>query len=119
MGRKESHGMTGIENQSLLLAHLRQVFHGQTVLGPVLKNRPVAPVGNQLIGVLGHSRVQVIGKHQHNSSCLCRAKGEGMQTACAHFVSGLVAIHIDPAILFQFSSKLMGQDRMVLLRHIA
>ena len=101
--------MSRIEDQCLLIRHFGQVFHGQPVLGPVLENGTVPSIGDQLIRVLGHHMVQVVGEHQHDGTCLHGPVGERIQVACGDLIPGSVTIHIDPAVLFKFVSELFYQ----------
>ena len=53
MAGKESHRQTGIHGQGLLVGHLREILHGEQILGPVLEYGAVAAIDYQLVGVLG------------------------------------------------------------------
>ncbi len=63
---EQAQRMTGVNNERLFISHLREIFHCQPVLGPVLKNCTIAAVSDQLMGVLGHCRIKIVGYHQHN-----------------------------------------------------
>jgi len=68
--REDAEGMARVHHQGLLITHLRQVFHGEPVLCPVLEDGAVAAIGDELMRVLGHCRVKVVGYHQHYGSSL-------------------------------------------------
>ena len=85
-------------HQSLLVRHLGQILHGQTVLGPVLESRSVASIDDQLVGMLGDGHVQVIGYHQHDGRSLTAPVWKIIYTAGVYLVIGPQTVHIDTSV---------------------
>ena len=115
----ESHRVAAVHHQCLLVGHLREVFHHQAVLGPVLEHGAVAAVGNQLVGMLCHSGVQVVLNHQHDGGSLTALGGILVDGAGIHLVSGTQTVHIDAAVFLQLLGKLGSQHGVVLRVKIA
>ena len=117
--RIESHGVTAVHHQRLLVGHLREVFHHQTVLCPVLEHGAVAAVCNQLVGMLCHCRIQVVLNHQHDGGSLTALGGILVDGAGIHLVGRTQTVHIDAAVFLQLLGKLGSQHSMVLRVEIA
>jgi hypothetical protein len=66
MRGEEAHRMAAIHDQGLVVGHLAQVAHGEQILRPVLKHRPVAAIGDKLVRMLRHGGVQVVLHHKHD-----------------------------------------------------
>ena len=92
--------MPRIHNKCLLVGHLTQVFHNQTVLCPVLENSTIATVCNQFVRVLSHSLVKVVLDHHHDSSSLMRLVWVFVNRTSVHFVCRAEAIHIYASVCF-------------------
>ena len=67
MTGKQPQRMSGIHYQRLIVSHRSKVLHREPVLRPVLEDGAVAAVYNQFVGMLGHSLVQIVLDHRHNS----------------------------------------------------
>ena len=106
---EETEWVTAIHDKCLLVGHLAQVFHDQPVLGPVLEDGTVATIDDQLVGVLRHTRVEVVLNHEHDGGCLTAACGILVDGAGIHLVARAVAVHIDAPIVLQLLSKLGSQ----------
>ena len=106
---EQAQGMARIDDQGLLVGHLGQVLHGQQVLGPVLEDGAVAAVGDQLVGVLGHRRIQVVLDHQHDGRGLGRARRVLIQGAGVHPVGRPEAVHVDAAPAGQLGGEFRRQ----------
>ena len=49
MGREESHGVAGVEDEGLVLLHDGQVVHEKPELSPVGQHLTIATIGHQLL----------------------------------------------------------------------
>jgi hypothetical protein len=49
MGREESHGVAGVEDEGLILLHDGQVVHKKPELSPVGQHLTIATIGHQLL----------------------------------------------------------------------
>ena len=67
---EEAERMAGVHDERLLVGHLREVLHHQPVLCPVLEHGTVAAVGDELVRMLCHARVEVVLYHHHDGGCL-------------------------------------------------
>ena len=118
-GGEKPHRMTGIEVKRLLLCHLGQVLHGKQVLGPVLKYRSIATVGNQFLRMLCYRWIQVILKHELDGCCLrtvCRVfcYGSSLERIVRH-----KAVHVDAPVCLKFLPKFWSQRLVPSGRKIA
>ena len=116
---EQSHWVTRVHNQCLLVSHLAKIFHSQTILSPVLEHRAITAISNQLVWVLSHSIVKVIINHQHNRCCLFRASRIIIDITRLHFIIWAQTIHINTSIRTQLLSKFRSQLCMVFFREIA
>ena len=119
MAGVESHGMAAVHHEGLLVGHLREVFHHEAVLCPVLKHCAVATIGDEFVGVLCHCGVQVVLNHQHDGGSLTTFGGIFLNGAGIHLVGGTQAVHINAAVLLQLLGKLLGQHLVILGGKIA
>jgi len=115
---EESQGMPRIHHQGLLITHLRKVLHGEQVLGPVLKHRPVSTVSDQLMGVLRHRRIQVVLDHQHDGCRLRRPGGIGREGTGLHLIVGPETVHVNPAVQLQLLHKFRSKHPVKVRRKI-
>ena len=118
MAREESEWMAGVHDEGLLLRHCGEIFHRQTVLGPVLEDGSVAAVGDELVRMLGHSRVQIVLDHCHNRgslSAFCRVFSDWPGV---HRIVRTQAVHIDAAVFAEFTGELRGKCTVLMLREI-
>ena len=115
MAGEEAERVAAVHHQRLLVGHLAQVLHHQAVLRPVLEHRTVAAVGDQLVRVLRHGRVQVVLDHQHDGRCLLTLRGVVIDGPRVHRMLRTQAIHVDAAVLPQLLREL-GRQRGVVLR---
>ena len=106
MRGEQSQGMARIQHQGLLVGHLREVLHGQTVLSPVLEGGSVASVDDELVGMLCHSHVQVIGYRKI------------IYTAGVYLVIGPQTVHIDTSVSLKLFLELRNEFRMMFGRKI-
>ena len=118
MRREQSERMSRIQYQSLLVRHLGQILHGQTVLGPVLESRSVASIDDQLVGMLGDGHVQVIGYHQHDGRSLTAPVWKIIYTAGVYLVIGPQTVHIDTSVSLKLFLELRNEFRMMFGRKI-
>ena len=119
MAGEQTQRMTAIHHKRLLVGHLAQVFHHEPILCPVLEDGSVATVDNQLMGMLGHTRIQVVLNHQHDGCRLTTPVWIVVDGTCIHVVAGTIAVHIDAAIAFQLFSKLRKELCMQVFGEIA
>ena len=105
--------------EGFVFLQLGQVLHGEQVLRPVLEYRPVAPVGNQFVGVLGHCRIQVVLDHEHDGGCLLIFRRVLFDRSGVHSVCRPVAVQINASKFLQFLGAFRGHGRMVLHRNVA
>lgn len=108
-----------IHHQRLIVGHLGQILHRKQILRPVLEHGTVTAVGNQLVGMLRHSLVQVVLDHHHNRSGLTRLVGILLDRTGIHLIIGTETIHIDTTVLVQLLGELAGQHFVVLGREVA
>ena len=108
MRREESQRMSRIQHQGLLVRHLREILHGQTVLGPVLECGPVASVDDQLVGMLGYGHVQVVGDHEHDGCGLAALVGEIIYAPGVYLVIRTEPVHVDTSVGLKFFLELWG-----------
>ena len=118
MRGEESQRMARIQHKSLLVRHLGQILHGQTVLGPVLESRSVASIDDQLVGMLGDGHVQVIGYHQHDGRSLTAPVRKIIYTAGVYLVIGPQTVHIDTSVSLKLFLELRNEFRMMFGRKI-
>ena len=90
--RKKAERMAAVHHKCLIISHLGEVAHGQKVLRPVLKNRAVAAIGDEFVGVFGNFWVEVILNHQLDGRRLPRPmrvfkNGHGDPILAAFFAS--------------------------------
>ena len=110
--------MSGIHHQCLLVGHLAQILHSESVLCPVLEYCAIAAISNEFVRVLCHCGVEVVLNHQHNSCCLAGTMGILVDRTSIHVVARAEAIHIDSAVVLQFFSKLRRKLCMKFCREI-
>ena len=118
VAREESEWMAGVHDEGLLLRHCGEIFHRQTVLGPVLEDGSVAAVGDELVRMLGHSRVQIVLDHCHYGGGLfafCRVFSDWPGV---HRIVRTQAVHIDAAVFAEFPCEFRGECTMLMLREI-
>ena len=118
MRGEESQRMTRVQHQGLLVRHLREILHGQTVLRPVLESRSVASVDDQLVGMLGNGHIQVVGYHQHDGRSLTALVWKIIYTAGVYLVIGPQTVHIDTSVSLKLFLELRYKLGMVLWRKI-
>ncbi len=99
--------------QRLVLGHGGEVLHGQQVLRPVLKDGSVASVGDELVRMLRHRRIQVVLDHQHDGRSLGRAGGVVPNRPGVHRVGGAKAVHINASVAAEFVSEFRCQNLVV------
>ena len=113
MRGEQSQGMSRIQHQGLLVRHLREVLHGQTVLRPVLEGGAVASVDDQLVGMLGDGHVQVVGDHKHYGRCLTALMGEVVDAAGVDLIVRTEPVHVDTSVGLELFLELGNQSRMM------
>ena len=116
---EQSLRVAGVHDERLLVGHFRKVFHGEAVLRPVLEYGAVASVGYQFVRMLRHRLVEVVVNHQHDGGCLPAAGGVLVYRPRVHFVVGPQAVHVNPAVAFQFVGEFGGQFLVVFGREVA
>ena len=119
MRREQPQRMPGIHDQGLIFSHFRKILHRKAVLRPVLEHGAVAAVGDQLVGMLGDPRVEVVLNHQHDGRRLPAAGGIFADRTRMHLVVGTQAVHIDTAVAAQLLGELLRQHGVVPDRKIA
>ena len=72
----------------------------------VSEDGAVAPVGDQVVGVLGHGRVEVVLDHQHHRSGRGAVGAVIGDRSNTHLVIRSETMHVDVAKLVQFSKEL-------------
>ena len=117
--RKQAQRMAAVHHQGLLLGHLSEVMHHQPVLRPVLEDCPVAAVGDQLVRVLRHSRVQVVLDHQHDGRRLFGFARVPIDGARQHGVSGAQPVHVDASVIGQFLGEFRSKNGVLFGREVA
>ena len=118
VAREESEWMAGVHDEGLLLRHCGEIFHRQTVLGPVLEDGSVAAVGDELVRMLGHSRVQIVLYHCHDRGSLGASCRILVYRAGVHRIVRTQAVHIDAAVFAEFTGELRGECTVLMLREI-
>ena len=96
----------GVHREALFVGHGGEVTHRQPILGPILEDRAVAAVGDQLVGELSDGRVKVVHDHQHD--------GCGLPALCRICVDRVrlhgngsrpVTVHDDAPVMLQLLEK--------------
>ena len=118
VGREQPERMAGVHDQGLVFFHLAQILHGQTVLRPVLEHRPVAAVGDELLGVLRHGRVEVVLDHQHDRGGLAALGRVPIDGVRLHVVRRAQAVHVNASVVLELQGKFRGELRMLMRREI-
>ena len=118
MAWEQSKGMTAIHDECLLIGHLAEILHDQTILCPVLENGTVTTINDEFVRVLSHLRVKIVLYHQHDGCCLTTLMGIVVDGTGMHLVAGTIAIHVDTAIAFQLLSELWSQLGVQFLREV-
>ena len=116
---EEAERMAAVHHQGLLIGHLRQVAHGEAILGPVLEHRAVATVGDQLVRVLGHGGIQVVLDHQHDGRRLPALRGVMVDGPRMHGVLRAQTMHVDASEVLQLLRELRRQRGVVLRVEVA
>ena len=109
---EESQRVAGVHHERLLVGHLREVFHSQAVLRPVLKHGAVAPVGYEFVGMLGYARVQIVLNHHHDGRGLARPGRILVYWPGVHRILRTVAIHIYASVALQLVGE-FGRETAV------
>ena len=109
MRREESQRMSRIQHQGLLVRHLREILHGQTVLGPVLECGPIASVDDQLVGMLGYGHVQIVGDHEHDGCGLAALVGEIIYAPGVYLVIRTEPVHVDTSVGLKFFLEMVDR----------
>ena len=105
--------MPAVHDERLLFGHFAQVAHDEAVLGPVLEDGAIAAVRDELLRVLGDSRVQVVLDHQHDGRGL-RGLGRVMVNGSrVHRVVRHEPVHVDAAVGAQFGCEFRRELRVV------
>ena len=99
--------------QRLVLSHGGEVLHRQQVLGPVLKDGSVASIGDKLVRMLRHRRIQVVLDHQHDGRGLWRAGGVFANRPSVHRIGGAKAVHVNASVAAEFVSEFRCQNLVV------
>ena len=99
--------------KGLIVGHRGEVLHRQQVLCPVLKDRPIAAVGNELVRVLSHRWIQVVLNHQHDASGMLGLCGVFLNGPGLHGIGRPKAVHVNAAIKLQFLGEFRSQHLMV------
>ncbi len=116
---EQTQRVAAVHDKRLFVGHLAQIFHHQAILCPVLEHGPVAAVGNQLMGMLCHTRVEVVLDHHHDGGSLGGAVRIFVDGTGIHGVCGPEPVHVDASITFQLFGKLRSQSGMKMLGEIA
>ena len=111
--------MAGIHHESLLVGHLAEILHGETVLCPVLEYGTVAAVYDELVWMLSHGRVKVVLYHQHDGGSLLRFVRILVYRTGVHLVARTIAVHIYTAVLMQLLHEFRSELLVQMLREIA
>ena len=106
---EESQRVARVHHERLFVGHLREVFHSQAVLGPVLKHGAVAPVGYEFVGMLGHARVQIVLNHHHDGRGLARPGRILVDWPGVHRILRTVAVHIYASVALQLVGEFGGE----------
>ncbi len=116
---EKSQRMSAVHHERLLVGHLGEIFHHQTVLCPVLEDGSVAAVDDQFVRMLRNARVEVVLNHEHDGGRLTRACRIFVNRTGEHLIARTVAVHVDAAVGLQLLGKLRRQLRMQMLGEIA
>lgn len=116
---EQSHRMTAIHDQSLVVFHVGEILHHKAILSPVLEDGAIATVDDQLVRMLSHGRIQVVLNHQHDSCGLLAFARIFVNRTGIHLIGRAETVHVDAAVFFQFFGKFGGQHSVVLGRKIA
>ena len=119
MRREESERMTRVHHERLLVGHLAEVFHCESVLRPVLEDGTVASVHDEFVRMLRHLRVQVVLNHEHDGGSLFGVVRILVDGASVHIVCRTIAVHIDASVGVELSDELRRQLRVQLFREVA
>jgi hypothetical protein len=106
---EQAHRMAGIQHKGLIIRHFREVAHGEQVLRPVLKHRPVAPIRDELMWVFGHLGIEVVLNHQHDGCCLLGAMRIVGHWPRVHGIFGPETVHINTSVALKFIGKFSRQ----------
>ena len=66
--------MARVEDEGLAVSHGGEIVEDQPELGPVGQHLPVTAVGDELLGELGHSGVQVVQQHVDDGRSVTRSE---------------------------------------------
>ena len=99
--------------QGLVVGHRGEVLHGQQVLRPVLKDSPIAAIGNELVRVLRYGGIQIVLNHQHDGCGLLGLRRVFMNGPGLHGIGRPKAVHVNAAIKLQFLGEFRSQHLMM------
>ena len=119
MRREESERMTRVHHERLLVGHLAEIFHCESVLRPVLEDGAVASVDDKLVRMLSHFGVKVVLNHEHDGGSLLGAVRILVDGACVHIVCRAIAVHVYASVRVEFGDELRRQLRVQRLREVA
>ena len=119
MRREESERMTRVHHERLLVGHLAEIFHCESVLRPVLEDGAVASVDDKLVRMLSHFGVKVVLNHEHDGGSLLGAVRIFVDGACVHIVCRAIAVHVYASVRVEFGDELRRQLCVQLFREVA
>ena len=108
MGVEETEGVTGHDDEGLLVGQLLEVLLDEAVLHPVLADLTGLTVGDQLIGIESDVEVEVVVDHDLNGLALDALALVLVDGLAVELALGTEAVTVDTAVLFELLRKLLG-----------
>jgi len=108
VGVEETEGVTGHDDEGLLVGQLLEVLLDQAVLHPVLADLTGLTVGDELIGIESDVEVEVVVDHDLNGLALDALALVLVDGLAVELALGTEAVTVDTAVLFELLRKLLG-----------
>ena len=116
---EKAQGMAGHDHQGLLIGHLFQVFLDEPVLHPVLADLPGLAIGDQLVGIEGHVKVQVVVDHDLNGSAFHALALVLVDGLAGELALRAEAVSVDSSLLLQLLRKFLCHLRVMVRVDVA
>ena len=119
MAGEEAQRVAGVHHERLFVRHRGEVLHHKAVLGPVLEDCTVATVDDELVRMLGYTRVQIVLYHCHDGGRLTGFGGILVDGAGVHFVRRPETIHVNAAVLLELLREFLRKLPVMPLREVS
>ena len=120
VGGEEAHGVTRVHGEGLLVGHLAEVLHEEVVLSPVGEDGTVASVGDELMGELSNSLVEVVHDHELDGGGLTALGGVAGDGIGLHFVvGGAESVQVDVTVGLELLGELLSELGVILLGEVS